>query len=317
MIKGTVKFFNNAKGFGFITPDDGGKDVFVPAATITQSGTPRLKAGQRVSFETEPDPKGPKAVRLTILDEAPREMARELTKEMPRDAAKELSREPSKDAKAPQRPAITLYHDAEADDAGEVLDALRDAGHDPQLVDIAVTPPARDELKRLSLLLREADQSLVRRYDPLFLELQLDDRFISESEFWQAIIEHPQLINSPVVAMGNKARLARGADDVKSFLGNDVPPPPKPKGLSARMAAMMNGHPVPPPAPEEEEPKETRKAESPIHAPALEPLVKSEAMESPTKTEWAKEIEPAKAVKKAAAKPVQKTAPTKKAAKKK
>ena len=50
MIKGTVKFFNNAKGFGFITPDDGGKDVFVPAATITQSGSGRLKAGQRVSF---------------------------------------------------------------------------------------------------------------------------------------------------------------------------------------------------------------------------------------------------------------------------
>jgi len=66
MIKGTVKFFNNAKGFGFITPDDGGKDVFVPAATITQSGTPRLKAGQRISFETEPDKrgKGPKAINL-------------------------------------------------------------------------------------------------------------------------------------------------------------------------------------------------------------------------------------------------------------
>src|SRR5215831_562748 len=119
MIKGTVKFFNNAKGFGFITPDDGGKDVFVPAATITQSGTPRLKAGQRVSFETEPDPKGPKAVRLTLLDEAPREV--------PRDPSRELPRDPSKDAKSLQRPAITVYHDAEADEAGEVLEALRDA----------------------------------------------------------------------------------------------------------------------------------------------------------------------------------------------
>src|SRR5580704_3616558 len=194
MIKGTVKFFNNAKGFGFITPDDGSKDVFVPAATITQSGTPRLKAGQRVSFETEPDPKGPKAVRLTLLDEPTREIVRDQV----------TPREASNDAKTPQRLAVTLYHDAEADEAGEVVDALRDAGHDPRLVDVTATPPSRDELKRLSLLLREADQSLVRRYDPLFLELQLDDRFISESEFWQGIAEHPQLINGPVVTMGNK-----------------------------------------------------------------------------------------------------------------
>jgi len=318
MIKGTVKFFNNAKGFGFITPDDGGKDVFVPAATITQSGTPRLKAGQRVSFETEPDPKGPKAVRLTLLDEP----ARELPRELPKDAAKEAPRDGAKDAKAPARAAVTVYHDAEDEESGEVLEALRDAGHDPRLVDVMLSPPTRDELRRISLLLREADQSLVRRYDPLFLELQLDDRFISESEFWQGIAEHPQLINGPVVAMGNKARLVRGADEVKSFLGHDVAPPPKPKGLSARMAAMMNGHPVPPPPPEEEKPKALKKAEAPKHTPAPEPMPKIEARKIavPPKTAPAQEAQPVKVVKKAAvkpaAKPVKKPVPTRKAAKK-
>src|SRR5215470_10796795 len=134
MIKGTVKFFNNAKGFGFITPDDGGKDVFVPAATITQSGTPRLKAGQRVSFETEPDPKGPKAVRLTLLDEAPREVPRDVSKEAPRDAARD-----AKPAHAP-RAALTLYHDPEDEESDEVLEALRDAGHEPRLVNVTATP---------------------------------------------------------------------------------------------------------------------------------------------------------------------------------
>ena len=53
MIKGTVKFFNGTKGFGFITPDDGSKEVFVPTATVTSSGAGPLKAGQRVSFEAE------------------------------------------------------------------------------------------------------------------------------------------------------------------------------------------------------------------------------------------------------------------------
>ena len=320
MIKGTVKFFNNAKGFGFITPDDGGKDVFVPAVTITQSGTPRLKAGQRVTFETEPDPKGPKAVRLALLDEPPREVPREGSREAVREP-KDLPHDVARPAL--QRAPITLYHDAEADDSGEVLEALRDAGHDPRLVDIAATPPTRDELRRLSLLLREVDQSLVRRYDPLFLELQLDDRFISESEFWQGIAEHPQLINGPVVAMGNKARLARGADDVKSFLGQDVPPPPKPKGLSPRMAALMSGLPVPPSSPKEEKPKDARIAEPVKQAP--EPVLKAETKNPVLTLKKATapkaEAVPAKAVKKPAAKPdakpVRKAAPVKKVAKKK
>ncbi len=308
MIKGTVKFFNNAKGFGFITPDDGGKDVFVPAATITQSGTPRLKAGQRVSFETEPDPKGPKAVRLTLLDEPPREMPR--TEAVREPAAREMPRDLSRPAPAPvpQRAAVTLYHDAEDDDAGEIVEALRDAGHDPRLVDVTATPPTRDELRRLSLLLREVDQSLVRRYDPLFLELQLDDRFISESEFWQGIAEHPQLINSPVVTMGNKARLARGADDVRSFLGQDVPPPPKPKGLSARMAAMMNGLPVPPPLPKEETLEEIERTEPPRKAP--EPKADAVSVKAVKKSAT-------KPAEKAASKAVKKAAPAKKLAKKK
>ena len=63
---GTVKFFNQTKGFGFITPDQGGKDVFVHITAVERSGIGSLDEGMRVSFETEPDKrgKGPKAVEL-------------------------------------------------------------------------------------------------------------------------------------------------------------------------------------------------------------------------------------------------------------
>ncbi len=63
---GTVKFFNSQKGFGFITPDDGGKDVFVHVTALEQSGFQQLADGTRITFETEPDKrgKGPKAVKL-------------------------------------------------------------------------------------------------------------------------------------------------------------------------------------------------------------------------------------------------------------
>jgi CspA family cold shock protein len=61
---GTVKFFNATKGFGFITPDGGGKDVFVHVSAVERAGMRTLNEGQRVSFDTEADARGPKAVNL-------------------------------------------------------------------------------------------------------------------------------------------------------------------------------------------------------------------------------------------------------------
>lgn len=65
---GIVKFFNTQKGYGFITPDDGGKDVFVHVTAVERSGIGTLNEGMRISFETEPDKrgKGPKAVELKL-----------------------------------------------------------------------------------------------------------------------------------------------------------------------------------------------------------------------------------------------------------
>lgn len=63
---GTVKFFNSAKGFGFISPDGGGKDVFVHVSAVEQAGLRSLTEGQRVSFDTQPDARGAKAVNLKM-----------------------------------------------------------------------------------------------------------------------------------------------------------------------------------------------------------------------------------------------------------
>lgn len=52
---GTVKFYNDQKGFGFIAPDDGGKDVFVHATALERAGMQNLREGQKVSFNTEMD----------------------------------------------------------------------------------------------------------------------------------------------------------------------------------------------------------------------------------------------------------------------
>ena len=64
MPTGTVKWFNDEKGFGFITPDDGSKDVFVHQTAIVSEGFRTLTEGSKVEFETESSDKGPKAANV-------------------------------------------------------------------------------------------------------------------------------------------------------------------------------------------------------------------------------------------------------------
>jgi CspA family cold shock protein len=67
MATGTVKWFNDDKGFGFITPDEGGKDLFVHFSAITGQGFRSLSEGSRVSYEKEDGDKGPKAVNVAAI----------------------------------------------------------------------------------------------------------------------------------------------------------------------------------------------------------------------------------------------------------
>lgn len=67
MITGTVKWFNESKGFGFITSDADGKDVFVHYSAIKAKGFRSLTEGQKVTFEIQESPKGPTAINVTSL----------------------------------------------------------------------------------------------------------------------------------------------------------------------------------------------------------------------------------------------------------
>lgn len=68
MQTGVVKWFNNAKGYGFILPDDGKTDIFAHYTSIDMDGYKTLKAGQTVNFETEQGPKGVHATKISARE---------------------------------------------------------------------------------------------------------------------------------------------------------------------------------------------------------------------------------------------------------
>ncbi len=67
MATGTVKWFNDSKGYGFITPDDGGKDLFAHHSEIQMNGFKTLQERQKVEFEVTQGPKGPSASRIRAI----------------------------------------------------------------------------------------------------------------------------------------------------------------------------------------------------------------------------------------------------------
>ena len=68
MSTGTVKWFNDSKGFGFITPDDGGKDLFVHFSAIQSNGFKKLEENQKVSYDVTSGPKGDQATNIQSMD---------------------------------------------------------------------------------------------------------------------------------------------------------------------------------------------------------------------------------------------------------
>src|SRR6185312_13437817 len=116
MNTGTIKFFNAVKGFGFVTPDDGGADLFLPAAAVTAAGATAIRPGQRITFEQAPDTKGPKVVSLTLVGEAPAK------------------------ASAPPPSQVSVYCDAGADVTADIVEAVRGAGFSVTTQDYIAAP---------------------------------------------------------------------------------------------------------------------------------------------------------------------------------
>ncbi|MDQ8034917.1 arsenate reductase (glutaredoxin) [Bordetella genomosp. 1] len=114
--------------------------------------------------------------------------------------------------------SATIYHNPRCGTSRNVLQALRDAGIEPTIIEYLKTPPSRPTLAGLiqqsGLSVREA----VRAKEPLYAELGLDGADVSDEALLDAMIENPILINRPFVVTSRGARLCRPAELVQEIL---------------------------------------------------------------------------------------------------
>ena len=120
---------------------------------------------------------------------------------------------------------ITIYHNPNCGTSRNALAAIRAAGHEPHIVEYLKTPPTREELKYLIARMNLTVREVVRKKEPLYHELRLDERDVGEDELLDAMIENPILINRPIVIGERAARLCRPSELVKELLANEASRP--------------------------------------------------------------------------------------------
>lgn len=117
---------------------------------------------------------------------------------------------------------ITIYHNPDCGTSRNALFAIRGAGHEPRIFEYLKTPLSRGAIVELARRMNVPIRSILRRSEPLFRELGLDERDVTETELLDAMAEHPILLNRPIVVVQNGGnttiRLCRPSETVKALL---------------------------------------------------------------------------------------------------
>jgi arsenate reductase len=117
---------------------------------------------------------------------------------------------------------VTIYHNPNCGTSRNALAAIRAAGHEPQIFEYLTTPLARDAIAALIKAMNVPTRDIMRRKEPLYRELGLDEKDVTDSELLDAMAEHPILINRPIVVVQEgdsiSIRLCRPSELVKSML---------------------------------------------------------------------------------------------------
>jgi arsenate reductase len=113
---------------------------------------------------------------------------------------------------------VTILHNPRCSKSRQALQLLKDRGIEPGIVEYLKTPPDAAELSRILDLLDLAPRELMRRKEPIYKELGLDDPALGRADLIAALTENPILIERPIVLAGGKAALGRPPENVLSIL---------------------------------------------------------------------------------------------------
>jgi arsenate reductase len=115
-------------------------------------------------------------------------------------------------------PQATIYHNPRCSKSRQTLDLLKSNQVDAEIVEYLKTPPTAAELKDILSMLGFKPRDLMRKKEAEYKALGLSDETLTDDELIQAMVEHPRLIERPIVITGNKAALGRPPEQVLDIL---------------------------------------------------------------------------------------------------
>ncbi|WP_017671698.1 arsenate reductase (glutaredoxin) [Blastomonas sp. AAP53] len=113
---------------------------------------------------------------------------------------------------------FTVYHNPRCGTSRNVLAAIREAGHEPEVIEYLKTPPSRGTLESLIARAGHGARGLLRAKEPLVAELGLDAADVTDAQIVDAMMAHPILINRPIVVTEQAVKLCRPSETVAELL---------------------------------------------------------------------------------------------------
>jgi len=113
---------------------------------------------------------------------------------------------------------VTIYHNPRCSKSRQALELLKERGIEPEIVEYLKNPPDRETLKRLLKLLHLGPRDLMRKHEPEYKDAGLDDPGLSDEDLISVLIQHPILLERPIVVSGAKAVVGRPPERVFEIL---------------------------------------------------------------------------------------------------